>query len=82
MPIWMAFAVLAAVWLLRSVVRGDYGLDLPDDLVALSAVSIAALVVWLTRRADAGDDRHGDDSQDEEHREDGGTDEHRDPDEV
>ena len=50
LPIWGALAIIAAAYLLRSVVvrGGDFSLQLPDDAIAFVALGIAvAFVAWV-----------------------------------
>lgn len=80
MPIPVAFGIVLAAWIVRSVLRdGDFGLDIPQDLIALGAVTIGAGAVWMLRRSHAADDPHDDAAHHNEHDEYGGTDQSRDP---
>ena len=57
-PLWTAFAVAAAVFVVRSVARGfDFTPDLPMDAILLVILIVAvALVAWV-RADDARRDR-------------------------
>lgn len=63
-PISVALGVVLLAWLIRSLVRGDFGLDMPQDLVALGAVVIGVSAVWLLRRSEARHNGTDDELQD------------------
>jgi hypothetical protein len=60
LPLWAAFAVTAAAYLVRSAMRGfDFKPDLPNDALALIALFVVVgLVAWTRSQneADAPDD--------------------------
>lgn len=67
LPLWAAFAVVGAAYLVRSVLRGfDFRPDLPMDAVLLLLLAIVvALVAWVRAddaRRDAEDEFERDDA--------------------
>jgi hypothetical protein len=68
LPLWAAFAIPLAAYLLRSVVvrSGDFSVDALDAIVLLLVASIVA-IIGLLRREDRGkqepsDEHNGEDS--------------------
>jgi len=48
-PLWAAVAIPAAAYAIRSIVRGSFALDLPEDAVV--GVVLVALLVLATLRS-------------------------------
>jgi len=52
LPVWVAIAVVCVAYLVRSLILrgGDFSLDVPSDIIALTVVVIGlALVAWARR---------------------------------
>lgn len=70
MPLWAAFAIAGAAYVVRSITRGfDFRPDLPMDAILLVLLVLAVgLVGWLRAddaRRDAEESAHGDDADKE-----------------
>ncbi len=69
LPLWAAVAVAVAAYVFRSVVRGfDFGLDVPEDLIAFGVFALAIAAVAYSRRTRR--DEREDQAAEEEHDED------------
>ena len=54
LPLWAAFAIVAAAYVVRSVARGfDFHPDMPTDAVVLAALLVVVAVVAYVRADDA-----------------------------
>lgn len=53
-PLWAAVGIPAAAYVLRSIIRGSFALDIPGDLVVAGAFSALLLVAVLARATSHG----------------------------
>jgi hypothetical protein len=64
MPLWAAVAIVAAAYVLRSIMRGfDFSPDLPIDAILLGAFAVLLAIVGVARSLTAAD--HPDDAVDD-----------------
>ncbi len=68
-PIWAVLALPAAAYLVRSLIRGDFTPQLPDDAIVLVVV-VGAAAMGAYLRAQAARDGVDDDSDQEQRHED------------
>jgi len=77
-PLWAAVAIPAAAYVMRSISRGSWGLDMPLDAIVLAGLVFAVVVAArygtaaqrrrgdLDREADGGDGSEGHSGQGEQ----------------
>jgi hypothetical protein len=68
LPLWAAVALPAAAYVVRSLIRGSFALDLPLDLVAYALLAFVVIAVGIGRARLAHEpDDEGADQIDDDH---------------
>ena len=74
-PLWVAVALPAGAYIVRSLIRGSFAPDIPEDVIAYGLLAFVIVSVWIARAKAA--KAAQEESSDEMHRGYDGSDDER-----